>query len=116
MYTSAPRSFSNPRYSWTAYLRVLSFPLAASNWDSINGRIAVGAELENRSENCGSLRLFRLSLDFPFKRIHTYPLFKILHGLENSLRVLDPFTKDSLQELGTAYVISCRLDNLLSAF
>ena len=76
--------------------------------------IAVGAELENPSENCGSLHLFRLSR--LSVQTHTYPLFKILHGLENSLRVLDPFTKDSLQELGTAYVISCRLDNLLSAF
>lgn len=37
-----------------------------------NGWIAVGAELESCSENCGSLRLFRLLRDFPFRHIPSF--------------------------------------------
>ena len=54
-------------------------------------------ELENSSENCGSLHPFRPSLNFP---LDAYALSKILHGLENTLHVLDPFAEGSLEELG----------------
>jgi len=53
------------------FARRVFFSLAASNRPRLgfeNGWIAVGAELQNRSENCG-LRPFRLLLEFPFRRI-----------------------------------------------
>ena len=51
------------------------FSLATSSRPQLgfeNGWKTVGAELENCSENCGSLHLFRPSLNFPFRRIRSF--------------------------------------------
>ena len=47
----------------------------------------------------GELRVARPDSRSTF-RSGAYALSKILHGLENSLRVLDPFAEDSLKEFG----------------
>lgn len=81
--------------------RILVTRLASAGVPSTQ-TTAVMIKLPGRGvgKSFGELRVISPSSDSLDFRSDAYPPSKILHGLENSLRVLDPFSKNGFQELG----------------